>query len=50
MKIVNGTIRDIKTIFTLYGNATAHQKTKFDKHWQGFDRSLIEKEIRENRL
>jgi ribosomal protein S18 acetylase RimI-like enzyme len=50
MKIVNGTIRDIETIFTLYDNATAHQKTKFDKHWQGFDRSLIEKEIRENRL
>jgi L-amino acid N-acyltransferase YncA len=49
MQIVNSTKEDIGTIFNLYDAAIAYQKMKFDKHWQGFDLRLIEKEIDENR-
>lgn len=49
MQIINSTKEDIKTIFEFYDAAIAYQKIKFNKHWQGFDTALIEKEIKENR-
>ncbi|HWW38199.1 GNAT family N-acetyltransferase [Pedobacter sp.] len=49
MQIVNSTPKDIETIFKFYDAAVAYQKTKFNKHWQPFERTLIEKEIEENR-
>ena len=39
------TIEDIDAIFKFYDWAVAFQKEKFNKHWKGFERSLIEKEI-----
>jgi ribosomal protein S18 acetylase RimI-like enzyme len=49
MQIINSSENDINTIFEFYDHAIAYQKTKFNKHWQGFDLPVIEKEIRENR-
>lgn len=49
MQIVNSTLADIELIYTFYDAAVAYQKTKFNKHWQPFERSLIEMEIQENR-
>lgn len=49
MQILNSTIEDIDAIFELYDAAISFQKTKFNKHWQGFERSLVETEIKENR-
>lgn len=40
---------DIDRIFELYDDAIAYQKTVFKKHWQGFERSLIEREIQDGR-
>jgi hypothetical protein len=49
MTIQNSELTDIDTIFHLYDEATKHQKKVAEKHWQGFDRSLIEQEIEEKR-
>jgi ribosomal protein S18 acetylase RimI-like enzyme len=49
MQIINSNIADINTIFTFYDFAIAYQKTKFNKHWQGFDVDLVKTEISENR-
>jgi ribosomal protein S18 acetylase RimI-like enzyme len=49
MQIINSNTTDLKTIFTFYDYAIAYQKTKFNKHWQGFDVDLVETEIKENR-
>lgn len=49
MQIQNSTIEDIDSIFDLYDKAIIYQKTKFNKHWQGFERTLVETEIEENR-
>jgi hypothetical protein len=49
MQIINSTANDLETIFQFYDFAIAYQKTKFNKHWQGFDLPVIEKEINENR-
>ncbi|WP_435354544.1 GNAT family N-acetyltransferase [Emticicia sp. SJ17W-69] len=49
MQILNSSFEDIDAIFGLYDDAISFQKTKFNKHWQGFERSLIETEISENR-
>ena len=43
------TIEDIDAIFKFYDWAVAFQKEKFNKHWKGFERSLIEKEVAERR-
>jgi len=43
------TIEDIDAIFKFYDWAVAFQKEKFNKHWKGFERGLIEKEIAESR-
>src|SRR3979409_1556005 len=50
MQIINGTPEDIDMVFSLYDEAVIYQKTKFNKHWMGFERSLVEKEIKEKRL
>ena len=49
MQIINSNITDVETIFTFYDYAIAYQKTKFNKHWEGFDLHLVEKEVAENR-
>ncbi len=49
MYIKNSVVEDIETIFTFYEYAIAYQKTKFNKHWQGFDVGLVQTEIAENR-
>lgn len=49
MLITNSTPEDIGSIFHLYDQAVKFQKTVFDKHWQGFERDLIEQEIAESR-
>jgi ribosomal protein S18 acetylase RimI-like enzyme len=49
MNFKQSTIEDVNIIFEFYDMAIAYQKTKFNKHWQGFDRELVEKEIAEGR-
>ena len=49
MTIQNSIKEDIGTIFQLYDAATDLQKKLAPKHWKGFDRKLIEKEIDEKR-
>ncbi len=49
MRIVTSTKADVDTIFMLYDEAVAYQKTKFDKHWLAFDRAMVIKEIEEKR-
>jgi RimJ/RimL family protein N-acetyltransferase len=50
MKIETANKNDIKKIYELYEMATAYQKTVSDKQWEGFEQTLIENEIEENRL
>ncbi|QQR97014.1 MAG: GNAT family N-acetyltransferase [Sphingobacteriales bacterium] len=50
MKIETANSNDLATIFQLYDMATSFQKTVYEKQWEGFEQSLIEKEIEENRL
>ena len=40
---------DINAVFDIYNAATSYQKTVNNKSWRGFERTLIEKEIKENR-
>ena len=49
MEIIYSIQEDIETIFKLYDAGTAYQKRVAKKHWKGFERSLIESEIKENR-
>ena len=49
MQIIHSTTADIDTIFSLYDDAVAYQKTRFDKHWLAFDRDMVNKEIEERR-
>ncbi|MFC3560896.1 GNAT family N-acetyltransferase [Pedobacter jamesrossensis] len=49
IQVQNSQISDIDTIFQFYDMAIAHQKKVFNKHWQVFDRALIETEIADNR-
>lgn len=48
-KIFTSTLNDLETILDLYDIAIAYQKKVFHRHWQGFDKKMIESEIRENR-
>jgi len=48
-EILNSTQADINTIFKFYDIAIAYQKIKFNKHWLGFDKEMIEREINEKR-
>jgi ribosomal protein S18 acetylase RimI-like enzyme len=50
MQIISCASIDIQSIFDLYEKATEYQKTKFDKHWLGFETDLIAAEINEKRL
>lgn len=49
MEIINSTTEDIEAIFELYDEGTAYQKAVAKKHWKGFERSLVELEIKEKR-
>lgn len=49
LQFVRSTADDVDAIFSLYDDAIAFQKTVFKKHWQGFDRELIETEVAEGR-
>lgn len=49
MEIVNSIPADIDFIFRLYEEGTALQKKLSKKHWKGFERQLVEKEIEEKR-
>lgn len=49
IEVKNSTLSDIGKIFEFYDMAIAHQKKVFNKHWQGFSRTLVETEIAENR-
>lgn len=49
MEITHSTTKDIDAIFDLYDQATEHMKKVGLLFWQGFERSLIQKEIDENR-
>ncbi|RYY66833.1 MAG: GNAT family N-acetyltransferase [Chitinophagaceae bacterium] len=48
-RILNSTIEDIDTIFSLYDDAVSYQKTKFNKHWLPFDREMVLTEISQGR-
>lgn len=48
-QILSSTPEDIEAIFELYDAAIAYQKTVFEKQWQGFERTLVEREIKEQR-
>lgn len=50
MQIVPAEPVDVGQIFDLYDKAIEFQKQVFDKHWLGFDASLVDREIAENRL
>lgn len=43
------TLNDIDAIFGFYDDAIAFQKTVFKKHWKGFERDMIEHEVKEGR-
>jgi ribosomal protein S18 acetylase RimI-like enzyme len=49
MRIVRSNPEDIDAIFALYDAGTSYQKTVAEKHWAGFERSLVEEEIRDGR-
>ncbi|MEO6177894.1 MAG: GNAT family N-acetyltransferase [Flavobacterium circumlabens] len=49
MEFLKTTKEDIDAVFDIYNEATAYQKTVNIKSWRGFEKSLIEKEIEENR-
>ncbi len=48
-QILNSTLADIETLYAFYDEAIAYQTKVFHKHWVGFERSLVEREIAENR-
>lgn len=49
MEIVNSTPEDIDVIFRLYDEATLYQQSVGTSQWKGFEKALIEEEIREQR-
>ena len=49
MHILQSTLDDLETIFQLYDDAIAHQKSVSDLYWLPFDRQLVEIEIAEGR-
>jgi|SRR5579859_5356620 len=48
-QVIESKPEDIDVIFNLYDAATDYQKLVAKKHWKGFERSLVEQEIRERR-
>jgi ribosomal protein S18 acetylase RimI-like enzyme len=49
LAIVKSELEDIDIIFDLYNLATIYQKMLTKKHWKGFERKLVETEIKEQR-
>ncbi len=49
MQILNSTTEDIDRIFVIYDLATAYQAMHTNRTWLGFERSLVEEEIREKK-
>lgn len=49
MQIQNSTPDDLAILLALYDSAIEYQKSVFTKHWQPFDRQMIEREIQERR-
>jgi GNAT superfamily N-acetyltransferase len=49
MEIINATKEDLETLMSLYDSAIAHQKAVSDLVWKGFDKTMVVKEIEENR-
>ncbi|NSL87671.1 GNAT family N-acetyltransferase [Chitinophaga solisilvae] len=49
MEIMNSTHEDMDAIFQLYEAGTAYMKQVARKHWQGFDRNMVAREITEGR-
>ncbi len=49
INILNTQFADIDIIFLLYNDAIAYQKKVGNNNWLGFERSLIEHELQENR-
>lgn len=49
LEVKNSSPNDIDVIFGFYDMAIAHQKSVFNKHWQGFDREMISDEIAGNK-
>jgi ribosomal protein S18 acetylase RimI-like enzyme len=49
IQIQNTTPADIPAIFSLYDEAIQYQKLVGNNYWLGFEKALIEKEIKENR-
>jgi ribosomal protein S18 acetylase RimI-like enzyme len=49
LQITSSTTADIDAIFDLYDQGTAHQAKVATKVWKGFERSLVEEEIKEKR-
>ncbi len=47
--IVNSTAEDIPMISSFYEMAIAYQKERSNRHWQPFERALLEREITEGR-
>ncbi|HEV8590632.1 MAG TPA: hypothetical protein VGQ55_00910 [Pyrinomonadaceae bacterium] len=50
MRIETSASTDINRVFELYDEAIDFQKQVFDKHWLGFDRELVDREIAEGKL
>jgi ribosomal protein S18 acetylase RimI-like enzyme len=50
MRIETSASTDVGRIFELYDEAIDFQKQVFDKHWLGFDRELVDREIAEGGL
>jgi len=49
MIILHSTLEDLDSIFKIYDDATAYQKKQTINYWKGFERSLVKKEIEEQR-
>lgn len=49
MEILQSKNEDLDTIMELYAAGTAYQKLVAEKHWQGFDRAMVQREIDEER-
>jgi ribosomal protein S18 acetylase RimI-like enzyme len=49
MEIKNATEKDIDEIFNFYETASAYMKDRYEVYWPPFKRSMVEKEIKENR-
>jgi len=49
MQFQNSSLSDLATIMALYDSAIEYQKKVFTKHWQAFDKAMVELAIQEKR-